>query len=278
MKLVRYAAAEPTWGLLEDQSVRPLAATAQASEQAALRWIADGVRPALPAPSAALPLHALTLLPPLAREATVYCIGLNYRSHVSETGRAPAAHPTLFLRTAASLVGAGAALQRPRASVHYDYEGELAVVIGRGGRHIPQDRALAHVGALTCFNDGSVRDYQQHALAAGKNFHRSGSCGPWLVRPGDAGDMNALTVTTRLNGQPVQHASTEQLIYPIAQLVSYLSQIVELRTGDLIATGTPEGVGSRRDPPLWLRPGDRVEVEVGGVGVLVNTVEDGAAG
>lgn len=277
MKLVRYGAPEPLWGALDGEHVTPLGPTAQASEQAALQWLADG-HCSMPQDAPALPLHALALLPPLARAATVYGIGLNYRAHVAETGHGLPTQPTLFVRNAASLVGAGAALLRPRASAQYDYEGELAVVIGRGGRHIAQHAALSHVGALTCFNDGSLRDYQQHSLAAGKNFHRSGACGPWLVRPQDAGDMNALCVLTRLNGQVVQRASTSQLIHTIAQLIAYLSAIVELRTGDLIATGTPQGVGARRDPPLWLRPQDRVEVEVQGVGCLANPVEDDGAG
>ncbi|MDB5944337.1 MAG: 5-carboxymethyl-2-hydroxymuconate isomerase [Ramlibacter sp.] len=274
MKLVRYAAPEPHWGLLHDGLVRSLGSTAQASEQAALDWLVDRGRPAPAVDTTPVPLEGLTLLAPLAREATVYCIGFNYRSHAAESGRDVPPHPTVFIRTAASLVGSGAAMLRPRASSHYDYEGELAVVIGRGGRHIPEAQALSHVGALTCFNDGSVRDFQQHSLAAGKNFARSGACGPALTSVEEAGDLDALPISTRLNGVLVQQSTTALLVYPIAQLVSYLSEIVELRTGDLIATGTPEGVGFRRVPPLWLQAGDTVAVEVGGVGRLVNRVED----
>jgi 2-keto-4-pentenoate hydratase/2-oxohepta-3-ene-1,7-dioic acid hydratase in catechol pathway len=274
MKLVRYAAPDPYWGLLEGGLVRPLGSTAQASEQAALDWLADRRAPTPLSDTAPLPLEGLTLLPPLARQATAYCIGFNYRSHAAESGRDLPLHPTVFIRTAASLVGAGAVMLRPRASTRHDYEGELAVVVGLGGRHIAESGALSHVGALTCFNDGSVRDFQQHSLAAGKNFHRSGACGPWLAPAEEAGDLNALAIATRLNGEVVQQSSTAMLLYPIASLVSYLSKIVELRTGDLIATGTPEGVGWRRVPPLWLRPGDTIEVEVGGVGRLVNRIED----
>lgn len=282
MTLVRYEAPEPLWGVLHKGHITQLGATAKASEVAALQWLESGsagapcaLEPVIAGDeSLVVPLASVRLLPPLVGGASVYCIGFNYRSHIAESGREIPPHPTVFVRTASSLVGAADALWRPRVSECLDFEGELAVVIGRGGRHIAEADALSHIGALTCFNDGSVRDYQQHSLAAGKNFHRRGACGPWLVRPADAGDMNALPLATRLNGQVVQRSSTDMLIYPIARLVSYLSSVVALRTGDVIATGTPEGVGFRRVPPLWLRPGDRIDVEVGGVGCLANHVED----
>lgn len=275
MKLVRYLAPWPRWGLLEDGIVAPLGSTMQTSEEAALAWMAG--QPATEAqPGQALPLASLQLLPPLASHATIYCIGLNYLSHVAETGRDLPQHPTVFIRTAASLVGTGAALVRPRSSTQFDYEGEVAVIIGHGGRHIPQAQALSHVGAVTCLNDGSVRDYQQHSLAAGKNFHQSGAFGPWLVRPAQAGDLGALAIATRLNGNVVQQSTTASLIFSIPFLISYLSDIVTLRPGDVIATGTPEGVGFRRNPPTWLQPGDVIEVEVGGVGCLTNRIEDEA--
>lgn len=272
MKLVRYASPKPRWGLLSDDGITPLDGP-EAGEQAVLELLAGGRLNAswlqLPVPHV-----GLQLLPPIVGQANVYCIGLNYRSHVAETGHELRAQPTVFLRDTDSLVGDGAAMIRPRVSSQFDFEGELAIVIGRGGRHISEEQVPAHVGALTCFNDGSLRDFQQHSLAAGKNFNRSGACGPWLVLSNEVADFNRLGLCTRLNGNLVQQSNTQMLIHPIAKLVSYLSQIVELRTGDVIATGTPEGVGARRHPPLWLRPGDTIEVAIDGVGVLRNVVQD----
>lgn len=217
---------------------------------------------------------ALVSLPPLLPEASVYCIGLNYKSHVEETARDLPPQPSVFVRVHGSIVGNGQAMVRPIASSHFDYEGELAVVIGRPARHVAEDQAWSHVAGLTCFNDGSVRDFQKHSVTAGKNFEASGACGPFIVTLDEVADHEMLALTTRLNGEVVQQSNTGLLIYSIPRIISYLSSVVQLRTGDVIATGTPAGVGARRTPPLWMKDGDRVEVEIEGVGRLSNPIVD----
>ena len=223
------------------------------------------------------PDHAIgevSLLPPILADAKIVCVGLNYHGHVRETGRDPGARPTLFLRFADSHVGHGEPLVCPRASEKFDFEGEIAIVIGKPGRHIPTASAMDHVGGYTCYNDGSARDWQRHSsqFTPGKNFFASGSIGPWIVTADEVTDPENLAVTTRLNGSVVQEGNLSQLIFDIPYLVSYISTFTPLRTGDIIATGTPEGVGMGRSPPLWMVPGDQVEVEVSSVGCLRNGV------
>ena len=256
-------------------------------EQGGLRELAlgstpgAGLRAALAAGALARltpgPLHALEtvqLLPVIPDPEKILCAGINYHTHRIETGRAEAAHPAIFVRFANTLIGCGAPIVRPRQSTELDYEGELAVVIGHPGRHIPTARALDHIAGYSCFNDASVRDWQRHnsQFTPGKNFPATGAFGPWLVTPEEVGDPQALRVTTRLNGVVVQDQSTAEMIWPVAELVSYLSEFTALAPGDVIATGTPGGVGSRREPPLWMKPGDSVEVSIGPVGTLVNRV------
>ena len=202
----------------------------------------------------------------------IICVGKNYRDHAAEMGGSVPSDPNLFIRTTKSLVGHEQSVVCPRASVQYDFEGELALVIGRGGRHIPVEKALSHVAGYTCFLDGSVRDYQKHSFTAGKNFDSSGACGPWLVPASQIPDPQNLMLTTRLNGQVVQHESTGAMIYSVAKIIAYISIFTHLEPGDVIATGTPAGVGAGRTPPLWMKPGDRIEVEISQVGVLANTV------
>lgn len=217
---------------------------------------------------------SLKHLPPLLPDINIYCIGLNYKSHIEETARDLPPQPSVFVRVPGSIVGHDEPVVRPKASDQYDYEGELAVVIGRPGRHVPEDEAWSYVAAMTCFNDGSVRDFQKHSVTAGKNFDSSGACGPSLVTIDELSDPKKLQLTTRLNGQVMQQSDTSLLIYSIARIVNYVSTIVQLRTGDVIATGTPAGVGARRTPPVWMKPGDRIEVEIEGIGVLANVVVD----
>ena len=165
------------------------------------------------------------------------------------------------------------ALVRPSVSSDMDYEGELAVVIGRGGRHIAASQALDHVAGYACFNDGSLRDYQrQHSVAVGKNFVATGGFGPWLVTRDEIPDPSQLTLTTRLNGAEVQRGDTADMIFSVLQIISYVSAFTQLDPGDVISTGTPPGVGMARKPPLWLKPGDVVEVEISQIGVLRNGV------
>jgi len=202
----------------------------------------------------------------------VICVGRNYTNHAKEMGAEAPLHPPLFIRTVQSLVGHNQSIVRPEASNQYDYEGELAIILGRGGRRITEDEAMDYVAGYTCFMDGSIRDFQAHSFTAGKNFDSSGSCGPWLVPAREILDPHSLTLTTRLNGKIQQRASTGEMIFHIPRLIAYISTFTHLEPGDVIATGTPSGVGAAQLPPLWMQPGDVVEVEIEGIGVLVNRV------
>lgn len=221
----------------------------------------------------------VTLLPPVPNAARILCIGLNYRTHVAEMRREIAEHPTVFLRLPGSIVGHGQPILRPLASERHDYEGELAVVIGRGGRRIAAANALDHVAGYSCFNDGSIRDWQRHAtqFTPGKNFPASGAMGPWLVTRDAAPALAGMELRTRLNGVEVQHGRLSDLIFDVPTLIEYVSAFTPVEPGDIIVTGTPEGVGAARTPPLWMQPGDVVEVEIEGVGLLSNPVEAEAA-
>lgn len=223
-----------------------------------------------------LPVHdlaTLRLLPLLPRPGRLLCIGRNYADHAAEMKAPPPSHPSVFLRTPESLVAAGAPLVRPAASEAFDFEGELAVIIGTSGRDIPIARAMAHVFGYSCFNDGSVRDFQfDHSLTAGKNFDRTGSFGPFLVTADEVGDPRQLTLRTLVNGREMQRAQVSDLLFDIPFLITYLSRVMKLEPGDVIATGTPSGAGFSRKPPAWLRPGDNVEVVISNVGVLRNSV------
>ncbi|HEX6994373.1 MAG TPA: fumarylacetoacetate hydrolase family protein [Gammaproteobacteria bacterium] len=208
--------------------------------------------------------------------AKFLCVGVNYLPHIAEMGRERPAHPVIFVRFADSLVGHLEPIVRPRESVQLDYEGELAVVIGRAGRRIPRERALEHVAGYACFNDGSVRDFQRHGpqWTAGKNFHASGAFGPWLVTADEEPDPTLFRLTTRLNGSVVQDESVGELCFDVPALIAYCSTFARLEPGDVIVTGTPGGVGAGRTPPLWMKAGDIVEVEISGIGTLRNTVVD----
>lgn len=221
-------------------------------------------------------LADVTFLPLIPRPPKILCAGVNYRSHAAEIGRELPKQPSMFVRFADTLVGHDGALIRPKVSDNFDFEGELALVIGKGGRHITTEQALDHVAGYTCFVDGSVRDYQKFSVTSGKNFPGTGPLGPWLVTADEIPDPSRLTLTTRLNGKAVQHATTDQLIYSIPQIIAFCSDFTTLAPGDVIATGTPEGVGHSRKPPLWMKPGDTLEVEITGVGVLrAHVVDEG---
>ncbi|KQX34321.1 hypothetical protein ASD04_16930 [Devosia sp. Root436] len=220
-----------------------------------------------------LPLHDLTYLPVIPDPGKVICVGKNYAAHAAESGDEPASFPNLFARFTETLVGHRQPMILPRLSSDFDYEGELAIVIGKAGRHIPAAEALAHIAGYTCFNDGSLRDYQfGHSLLAGKNFAATGSLGPVMVTADEVPDPQDLQVLTRVNGETVQHGFTRDMIFDCAALVAYVSGFIALAPGDIIATGTPEGVGFAQKPPRWLKPGDRVEVEIPGIGLLGNTI------
>jgi len=234
--------------------------------------LAAGALPAIrDAVKTAKPDHKpadVKFLPVIPQPNKILCAGINYRSHAAETGRELPKQPSMFVRFADTLVGHDGALIRPRVSDNFDFEGELALVIGKPARHVAPERALDHVAGYTCFVDGSVRDYQKFSVTSGKNFPGTGPLGPWLVTADEIPDPSRLTLSTRLNGMQVQHATTDLLIYSVAQIVAFCSDFTALAPGDVIATGTPEGVGMRRTPPLWMKPGDTLEVEISGIGVL----------
>ena len=226
---------------------------------------------------AAIDLDKVSLLPPLAHPGKIVCVGLNYVDHSIESGFVVPTYPTIFARFASSLIGHGAAIVRPQASRQLDYEGEMVAVIGKGGRHIARERALDHIIGYSIFNDASIRDFQTKSpqWTVGKNFDATGAFGPVFVTadelpPGGKG----LHIQTRLNGQVVQDATTSDMIFDVAAIVSILSEAITLSPGDILVTGTPSGVGMARKPPLFMKAGDVCEVELENVGVLRNKIED----
>src|SRR4029078_3877487 len=224
-----------------------------------------------------LSLADVTWLPVIPNPGKILCVGLNYQDHVVETGRDNTEQPALFIRVAESQVGHGQPLLRPKESTHLDFEAEIAVIIGKPGRRIPQSESWDHVAGYSCYNDGSVRDWQRHTVqwTAGKNFVQTGAFGPWMVTADEIPPNTRLTLSCRLHGERMQHATTDQMIFKIPKIIEYCSTCAPLAPGDVLVTGTPGGVGSRRNPPVWMKAGDRVEVEIDKVGVLQNTVADG---
>jgi len=206
--------------------------------------------------------------------AKLICVGVNYLPHIKEMGRERPDKPVLFTRFADSIVGHGRPLLKPLASEQFDFEGELAVVIGKRARRVSRERALDYVAGYSCFNDGSVRDFQRHSpqFTPGKNFHASGAFGPWIVTTDEIAEPRTLRLTTRLNGTVMQDESVGELCFDVPQLIEYCSTFAQLEPGDVIVTGTPGGVGAGRKPPLWMKPGDTVEVEITSVGTLRNPV------
>jgi 2-keto-4-pentenoate hydratase/2-oxohepta-3-ene-1,7-dioic acid hydratase in catechol pathway len=235
---------------------------------------ADVERAAIRAPH--LPIAELMWVPPVPRPNRILCVGLNYSDHAAESDRAHGplpSSPTIFTRFPSSLVGHGAPLVRPTASASFDYEGELAVIIGETVRAVPHEHALRAVAGYSCLMEGTVRDFQRHTsqFIPGKNFDRSGAFGPWIVTA-DEFDLDSATLTTRVNGETLQKAQVNEMLHSVAALVAYCSTFTTLEPGDVIATGTPGGVGYARRPPRWLVPGDIVEVEVSTIGILSNPV------
>lgn len=218
----------------------------------------------------------LTFLPPLSKASKIICLGLNYRDHAAEGGFKVPEFPTIFARFNSSLIGHGAPMIKPAVSDDLDYEGELVAVIGKGGKDIAQASALDHVAAYSVFNDGSVRDYQMKTpqWTAGKNFDGTGAFGPWLVTPDELpAGAAGLHIETRLNGQVVQSASTSDMVFDVSTTVALLSTFLTLEAGDVLVMGTPAGIGLARKPPLFMKDGDVVEVEIERVGLLVNPIK-----
>jgi 2-keto-4-pentenoate hydratase/2-oxohepta-3-ene-1,7-dioic acid hydratase in catechol pathway len=262
-----------SWGRVDGDTVHDLGALegAPADLKAA---IAAGALSAADAP--VLARADVRLLPVIPNPSKILCVGHNYETHRQETGRAKVENPSIFIRFADTLTGADDPILRPSVSTSLDYEAELAVVIGKGGRAIPEAEAMSHVAGYACFNDASVRDWQWHTsqFAPGKNFPGTAPFGPELVTPDEIADLAAVPVRSRLNGIVMQEATVADMIFPIAKIIAYISAFTPLSPGDVIATGTPGGVGAKREPPVWMKAGDTIEVEIGGVGTLVSTIAD----
>jgi len=234
----------------------------------------EALKSALGTSRESAPLSDVTLAVPIDPAAKILCAGLNYRDHVSEVkADEAAANPILFSRFPDSLVAQGQPIIRPKVSESFDYEGEIAVVIGKRARNVAIDEAPSLVAGYSCFMDGSIREYQNHALMTGKNFWRSGAMGPWIVTPDEIGQRD-IHLQTFVAGEEMQSAHVSQLIFTIAQLISYASRMTWLKPGDVIATGTPSGVGARKTPPRWLKPGETVEVAIESIGRLSNRVQN----
>ena len=225
---------------------------------------------------ASFALDEVRLLPPLATENKIICVGINYRKKYPLEGMPPPdpEHIIVFAKQHDAIVGHGDGLELPQgqAAESFDYEGEITLVIGKGGRHIAREAALSHVAGITIFNDGSVRGWQKHSLHAGKNFARSGSCGPWIVTADEIGKLDKLPLATRVNGELRQQTDVSQMIFQPDALIAYISHFTPLYPGDLIATGSPEGAGGSFSPTKFLKAGDLVEITVSGVGTLSNRV------
>lgn len=224
-----------------------------------------------------IPLESVQLLSPIPNPEKILCVGLNFFKHAQEAGMAVPAKPSIFVRYPSSLVGHGTPVERPEVSEQFDYEAELAVIIGKSAYQVTEEQALDYVAGYSCLAENSIRDWQRHSNQAtpGKNFMRSGAFGPWLVSPDEAGPAENMNITGWLNGECMQNDSGANMIFSVAQTISYLSTFTELVPGDVISLGTPAGVGFSRKPPLYLKPGDVFEVDISGVGRLSNVVVQG---
>ena len=223
-----------------------------------------------------LALSEITFLPVIANPGKVLCIGINYATHVRETGRDMPTYPMIFTRFADSQTAHLQPIVRPTVSHKLDFEGELAVVIGKTARHVKPEDALDYVAGYACYNDGSVRDWQKHTIqfVPGKNFPATGGFGPWMVTSDEIVDPQDLELTTRLNGEVMQHTRTSDMIFDVRKLIEYCTAFTELAPGDVIVSGTTGGVGAFREPPVWMKPGDIVEIEIERIGILRNSIVD----
>lgn len=263
-----------SFGRLNGETIVELASDAVPSLKAALtdgslKTLADGV---------SFAAADVVLLPVIPDPAKILCVGLNYAEHVKETGREQKAHPAIFVRYADSLVADGQPMVKPAVTERFDYEGELAVVIGKPCHKVAAADAMAYVAGYSAFNDGSARDWQRHNIqfTPGKTFPGTGGFGPALVTPDEIADLGALRVQTRLNGEIVQDQPVSDMIWDIPTVIEYISAFTPLSPGDVIATGTPGGVGDKRTPPLYMQAGDRVEVDIGTIGTLTHRIIDEA--
>jgi len=273
----------PSYGIVQGDDVLNLTPIlgAQAPDLKSLiaHNMVDQAAKALASHKTDLKLADLHLLPVITNPNKIVCVGLNYADHVRETGRELTESPALFLRVSESQVGHGQNIVRPPESHRLDYEGEIAVIIGKGGRRISEADSWSHIAGYSCYNDGSVRDWQVSTTqwTAGKNFWRTGGFGPWMVTADEIKPDQKMTLITRLNGQELQRATTDMMIHSIPRQIAYISTFIPLEAGDVIVTGTPGGVGNKRTPQVFMKPGDVVEIEVDAVGILRNGIVDDVA-
>lgn len=284
MKLISFLRdGEASFGCVTDQGVvdlgRLMGGDARDIRELLARDLVPAAKELAGKATSHVSLGDLTQLPVIPYPGKILCVGLNYHDHVAETGRAVTDHPTIFMRTPESQAAHEQDLLIPAESSQLDFEGEIALVMGKRGRRVTREEAHGHVAGYACYNDGSARDWQARTTqwTSGKNFPRTGAFGPWMVTADEIPFGTVLELRTRLNGAQMQRASTTQLIHGLADLVSHISTFTTLEPGDVIVTGTPGGVGFKRTPPVFLQPGDVVEVEVSGIGILRNRVECEAA-
>jgi 2-keto-4-pentenoate hydratase/2-oxohepta-3-ene-1,7-dioic acid hydratase in catechol pathway len=219
-------------------------------------------------------LADVRFLPVIPNPEKIMCVGINYKSHAAEHGQEAPKLPNIFTRFVNTLVAHEGEMIRPKVSTNLDFEGELAVIIGRAGRHIKPEDALSYVAGYTCFCDGSVRDFTKYSLVASKNFIGTGPLGPWITTADEIPDPTKLTLTTRLNGEVMQQSGTDMLIHSIPAIIAFCSMFTPLSPGDVIATGTPDGIGAKRTPPVWMKAGDVLEIEISSIGTLRNRIVD----
>ena len=221
-------------------------------------------------------INEIEFLPLIPNPGKIICVGLNYSDHVNEIGITLEKNPVIFLRVPQSQTAHKQIIQKPKVSNHLDYEGEMAVIMGNAGKHIEPKNALKHIVGYSCYNESTVRDWQQHTkqFTMGKNFEKTGSFGPYMVLAEEISDYKKLTIQTRLNDKVMQKASLSQLIFDIPTLISYISKAMPWQAGDVLVTGTPGGVGFKRNPPVYMKDGDKIEVEIKNVGILTNTIKD----
>ena len=276
MRFVSYQREEKiSWGVLKKSTILDLSGQAPSLKTAIARGSLPASTDQIDKSVPTFDINDVVLLCPIPGPQRIICVGQNYVAHREEMEGAITKKPLLFTRFPGSLVGHNSALIKPAESEQFDYEGELAVIIGPGGRRIPAEKALDHIVGYSCFMDGSVRDYQIHTTQyiPGKNFDRSGSFGPWMVTADEIPDPNAgLSLQTRLNGETVQQTTTDLMLFNIPTVIAYISTFTTLEPGDVIATGTPGGVGYKRDPQLFMKPGDKIEVEIESVATLTNSI------
>jgi 2-keto-4-pentenoate hydratase/2-oxohepta-3-ene-1,7-dioic acid hydratase in catechol pathway len=270
---------DPKYGIVTDEGVIDLTRYVGERHPDLKAIIADGAAERIAAYSDSRPHYDLTevsWLPVVPNPGKIVCIGVNYEDHRAETANDEVSYPAMFLRTTESQTGHGTAIVRPLESHTLDYEAEIAVIIGKEGRRIQRGEAWDHIAGYSCYNDGSVREFQRHTTqyTAGKNFPKTGAFGPWMVTADEIAPDTVLTLSCHLNGELMQKATTDQMIFGIPAIIEYVSTVTVLEPGDVIATGTPGGVGAFREPHRYLHAGDVIEVEITGVGILRHPVAD----